>query len=77
MSFPLAYNSNNKRNIMPHICARSRNLSDGLRRGMISHKTNNTCPPSSAGIGNRLKTAKFTAIKGTKINKFNIPRCKK
>ena len=56
MSFPLANRTKAIKIKKPTVCAYSINLSLGLRPEIISYNKNITCPPSKAGIGNKLST---------------------
>ena len=53
ISLPLAKSSNAISSINPVTCAYSKNLSPGFLPVIISHRVKTTCPPSSAGIGNK------------------------
>ena len=56
ISFPLANITNEIKIKNPVTWAYSINLSDGLLPVAISYNKNITCPPSKAGIGNKLST---------------------
>ena len=57
ISLPFANTKRTNNITSPTVCAISKNLSLGFLLVIISANKNNTCPPSSAGIGNIFMTA--------------------